>query len=58
MRAKNESFSKFGLKQEILDGLIKSGFRKPSPIQAKAITPGRMGTGLFFCLIAQLKYLA
>ncbi|KZC12123.1 putative ATP-dependent RNA helicase DDX20 [Dufourea novaeangliae] len=58
------TFFQMGLSQKILDGLSVCGFRKPSPIQLKAIPLGRCGfdlimraksgTGktLVFCVIA------
>lgn len=38
-------FSSLLLSQPVLDGLASAGFRKPSPIQLKAIPLGRCGLG-------------
>jgi len=40
-------FSALLLSRAVLDGLSSAGFRKPSPIQLKAIPLGRCGLGGF-----------
>lgn len=40
-------FSDFNLNADLLNGLDKSGFKKPSEIQLKAIPHGRLGKDLF-----------
>lgn len=40
-------FGSLLLSQAVLDGLSAAGFRKPSPIQLKAIPLGRCGLGAF-----------
>lgn len=42
----NITFESLLLPKNILDGLLQSGFRKPSPIQFKAIPLGRIGFDL------------
>ena len=44
-------FSGLFLSPNILEGLQKAGYKKPSPIQFKAIPIGRCGFGIFFFLI-------
>lgn len=41
----NVTFSQMGLSQPVLNGLLKCGFHKPSPIQHKSIPLGRCGFG-------------
>lgn len=41
----NVSFSKMMLSELVLNGLTKAGFKKPSPIQLRAIPLGRSGLG-------------
>lgn len=40
-------FSSMLLSQPILQSLEKNGFKKPSPIQLKAIPMGRFGYGIY-----------
>lgn len=42
----NGSFKSLLLAQSTLDNLQKHGFKKPSPVQMKAIPPGIAGLGL------------
>lgn len=42
----NGSFKSLLLAQSTLDNLQKHGFKKPSPVQMKAIPPGMAGLGL------------
>ena len=39
------TFSDLGLNKDLINGLSRSGFEKPSPIQLSAIPPGRCGLG-------------
>lgn len=39
------TFEDLQLRFEVIQGLTKSGFLEPSPIQAKAIPPGKFGYG-------------
>ncbi len=39
------SFENFLLSSPVLEGLKRSGFKRPSPIQLKAIPVGRLGFG-------------
>lgn len=41
----NISFSDMMLSDQVLTGLTKNNFRKPSPIQLRAIPLGRCGLG-------------
>ena len=43
----NISFAGLLLSKQVLAGLAKAGFEKPSPIQLKAIPLGRCGLGEF-----------
>lgn len=40
------SFSDMGLSLQVLEGLQRAGFQRPSPVQIKAIPLGRMGMDL------------
>lgn len=44
----NVDFSAMLLSNKILTGLRNCGFKKPSPIQLKAIPMGRCGFGKFY----------
>lgn len=41
----NIDFNGMLLSEPVLRGLAKAGFRRPSPIQLKAIPPARCGVG-------------
>lgn len=43
----NVDFSALLLNDRVLEGLQKAGFKKPSPIQLKAIPMGKFGKGKF-----------
>lgn len=46
----NVDFSSMLLSDKILTGLQKCGFKKPSPIQLKAIPIGRCGFGMYLSM--------
>lgn len=47
------TFYQMGIKPEVLDGLTKSGFQRPSPIQLKAIPLGRCGLGNYYSVYTE-----
>lgn len=52
----NVDFEAMLLSEKILLGLQKNGFKKPSPIQLKAIPLGRCGFGKYINLQSNLFY--
>lgn len=50
----NADFNTLLLSDFTLQGLSASGFRKPSPIQLKAIPLGRCGFGTFFFILVTI----
>ena len=47
----NVTFSQMGLSPPVLNGLLKCGFHKPSPIQCKSIPLGRCGFGIILYIL-------
>lgn len=50
------SFQDMMLSPQVLAGLIKSNFKKPSPIQLRAIPIGRCGLGIFIFTITYIYH--
>ena len=56
----NVDFAGLMLRADVLVGLKRAGFQRPSPIQLKAIPLGRCGLGLLFtstkCIGSSIRY--